>query len=93
VRRGGGLLHKPLGDHLPIIPAAAAQHAVADARQLPRGQAQLVIGVTPGLLSIEGAERPLLDADRLEQRLDRELVVRLAGDVLADQGGVVIGVG
>ena len=39
--------------------------------------------------AVEMLEPPMLDADRLEQRLDGKLVVRLAGDGLADQRGMI----
>jgi hypothetical protein len=91
VRRRGRFLHKPSRHDLLVLPAPATQQAVGDPRQVARRHAQAVRRVPPVLrvairaAAIKILKRPMLDADRPEQHFDGELVVGLAGHVLADQ--------
>src|SRR5207249_2937388 len=48
---------------------------------------------TEGVAALVILKPPMLDADRFEQRLDGELVVRLASHHLTHQGGMSQGVG
>ena len=80
---------EPLRDHLPVVPAAVAGHAVGDPGHVAGRHAQPVRRMAAELRpAVVELEPPVLDPERLEQRLDGELVVRLAGDVLAHQGRV-----
>ena len=86
VGRRGGLLDEPLRDHLPVVPAAVVDHAVGDPGQVARRHAQPVRRMAADLRpAVVVLEPPVLDPERLEQRLDGELVVGLAGDGLAHQ--------
>jgi len=68
------------------------EHAVGDAGQFARRQAQAMRRVPPNLFpTVEVLEPPVFDAERTEQRFDRELVVRLPGHAFDDQRGVMQG--
>src|SRR5512133_3572027 len=85
------LFHKPLGNYLSVLPLSLVQHAIGDACQVPRRHAKTV-GWMPPYLAVVVLKRPTLDPERLEKSLDGELVIRLARNVLAHQGGVIQGV-
>lgn len=87
---GGGFVHKPLRNDLSVLPATAVEQAIRDARLLTRGQAESVRWMTAYLFAaVEELKPPVFDANRFEERLDGELIVRLARDRLADKRGVV----
>ena len=86
--RLGRLVHEPLGDDLPV--RSSAPRATCNRQCAPgRAPACPVRARDGGQSAVVILKPPVLDAERLEQRLDGELVVGLAGDGFAHQRGMV----
>src|SRR5579884_2348250 len=75
VRGSGGLVDEPPGDDLPLFPATVTEHAIGNSRKVPRRHAHAMRGkVFESRTSVTVVEPPVLDAQRLEQRFDGELI-------------------
>ena len=89
----GGLFDERFWDDLLIAPASVTEHTVGDAGQVAGGHAEAMGRMAAVFFgAIVELEPVMFDAEGLEEGFDGELVVRLAGDVFANQGGMGEGV-
>ena len=82
--RRSSFIDEPFGNDLLIVPAAIVEHAIGNSSEIARGHADGM-----GRMVLMKGKGPMLDAERLKESLDGELIVEHAGHVLANQRRMV----